>query len=75
MHQLSTDLSTFQLLLLFRHLFQPLQQTPQVCDAVHKGNLFILIWPGVLQDLPHIHLWSVILLFVLPSGAKYEGTM
>lgn len=66
---------TFAFLLLFWHLLHPLQQTPQICDAVHKGDLLILIWPGVLQDFPHIDIWGVILLFWLPSGAGYEGTM
>lgn len=71
----NTDLFTFTFLLLFWDLLHPPKQTPQICDAIHKGNLFILVWPGLLQDLPHIHLWSVILLFWLPSGAVYEGTM
>lgn len=65
---------TFAFLLLFRDLLHPPQQTPQICDAVHKGDLLVLIWSGVLQDLPHINLWSVIH-FHLPSGAGYEGTM
>ncbi|KAG7225590.1 hypothetical protein INR49_004996, partial [Caranx melampygus] len=76
------DLSTFVHLVcwfqLLRKSFDKTkspQQTPQICDAIHKGDLLILIWTGVLQDLPHIHLRSVILLFRLPDGAVYEGTI
>lgn len=74
-HIKNTDLFTFGFLLLLVGLLQSLQQTPQICDAIHKGDLLILIWTGVLQDLPHVHLRSVILLFRLPDGAVYEGTM
>ena len=65
---------TFALLLLFRDLLHPPQQTPQICDAVHEGDLLVLVRPGVLQDIPHIHLGGVVLRFRLPSGAEYEGT-
>ena len=57
---------TLALLLHLLCLLQPLEQTPQVCDAVGEGDLLVLVWPGVLQDLPNIDLWNVLLL-VLPG--------
>lgn len=62
-----TSQLTFTFLFLFWYLLQPPQQTPQICDAIHEGNLLILIWSGLLQDLPYIHLWGVILLLWLPG--------
>ncbi|TNN63149.1 hypothetical protein EYF80_026613 [Liparis tanakae] len=49
-------------------------QTPQVRDAVHEGDLLVLIRPGLLQDLPHVHLGGVVLLFGLPGGAVTRGS-
>lgn len=69
-----TDI-TFTFLLLLWYLFHPAQQAPQVGDAVHEGDLLVFVGTGLLQDLPHVHIGSIILLFVLPGGAASKGTL
>lgn len=64
---------TLAFLLLFWYLLHPPQQTPQISDSIRKGNLLILVRSGMLEDLPHINIWALILLFWLPSRAGYEG--
>lgn len=70
-----TNVITFTFLLLLWYLFHPAQQAPQVSDAIHKGDLLVLVRTGLLQDLPHVHLGCIILLFGLPSGAASKSTV
>ncbi|TNN83324.1 hypothetical protein EYF80_006305 [Liparis tanakae] len=48
----------------------PLEQAPQVRDAVLKGDLLIVAGLGVLQDVPHVHVHFFYLLLLLPEEKK-----
>lgn len=54
------------------HHLEPLEHPPEVRDAVLEGDFLVVARFGLLQDFPHVHLFSFRLsVFLLP---EFQGT-
>lgn len=54
------------------HLLESFEHAPEISDAVLKGDLLIVAWFGIFQDLPDIHT-HLRLLLLLPLPVVHRN--